>query len=279
MPEGDTIYRAASTLARALTGETVRAFDTPLVGVARDAETLALVGRSVEDVVARGKFLLLKFSGDVTLLSHARMNGSWHIYRRGERWKAPRSAMRARIVTDHWEAVGFSLPIVELHSARSLARSPHLQRLGPDPLGQAFDAEVAFTRLREGADAALADALLDQRRIAGVGNVLKCEALFLAGIDPFTKVRDVPDEALRRLIAISHRLLRANVVTADRPRATARAAGRNTTGSSDPAAKLWVYGRSGRACRRCGATIRFRRSGPNTRGTYWCPQCQGPSMN
>jgi endonuclease-8 len=276
MPEGDTIYRAAATLARALAGETVRALDTPLPAVARAAEGLQIVGRQVEDVVAQGKFLLVKFSGEVTLLSHARMNGSWHIYRRAERWRAPRSAMRVRIATDHWEAVGFSLPIVELHDARSLARSPHLRRLGPDPLGTMFDLDDALERLRQDPSVAISDALVDQRRLAGVGNVLKSEALFLAGLYPFTKTSDIADDRLRQLISISHRLLHANIVTAERPRATPRAAGRNTTGSSDPTAKLWVYGRSGRACRRCGATITFRRSGPYARGTYWCPKCQKP---
>ncbi|HEU4787838.1 MAG TPA: zinc finger domain-containing protein, partial [Gemmatimonadaceae bacterium] len=121
---------------------------------------------------------------------------------------------------------------------------------------------------------AIADALLDQRRIAGVGNVLKSEALFLAGLCPFTAVGEVPDERLRDVIAIAQRLLRQNVITVDRPRATARAGSRNTTGSLDPAARLWVYGRSGRPCRRCGAAIAVRRSGPHARSTYWCPNCQ-----
>jgi endonuclease-8 len=203
-----------------------------------------------------------------------RMNGSWHLYRHGDRWRRPRSHMRARIVTDAWEAVGFGLPIAEFHDACSLARSARLQALGPDPLSSDFDPSDAVARLRAAGDTPIEEALIDQRRIAGVGNVLKSEALFVAGVHPYAHAGDLADAALLKLVETSRRLLRDNVVGVERPAIARRPASRVTTRSADPASKLYVYGRGGKPCRRCGTSIEYRRAGRNARSTYWCPRCQ-----
>ena len=182
--------------------------------------------------------------------------------------------MRARILTDDWEAVGFSLPIAEFHDDRSLARSTRLRTLGPDPLADDFDAEAAAARLGAAGDIPIEEALLDQRRIAGVGNVLKSEALFVAGIHPYTHAGDLDPATLRRLVEVSQRLLRENVAGI-KGRAIGRSAGsRVTTRSADPRSRLYVYDRGGRPCRRCGTSIQSRRAGVHARFTYWCPGCQ-----
>jgi endonuclease-8 len=274
MPEGDTIHRAAAMMHRALAGATVLAFESPLPALTTFADTHALVGRGIERVESRGKFLLVHFAGALTLLTHMRMSGSWHLYRPGDRWRRPRSHMRARIVTRTWEAVGFGLPVAEFHDERSLARTSRLRALGPDPLAADFDPDAAVARLRAAGDTPVEEALLDQRRIAGVGNVLKNEALFLAGIDPYAHVVDLDDVSLRRLIDVSQRLLRDNVAGLAERTATRRPAARVTTRSADPRARVFVYGRAGKPCRRCGAPIRSRRAGAHARVTYWCATCQ-----
>ena len=275
MPEGDTIFRAAAMMHRALAGRSVRAFESPLPPLARFAEDHRLTGRAIEGVEARGKYLLVRFSGDLTLLTHMRMNGSWHLYRPGERWKRPRSHMRARIITDEYEAVGFGLPVAEFHDARSLARSERLRSLGPDPLSEAFDARDAAARLKSAGDVPIEEAILDQRRIAGVGNVLKSEALFIAGIHPYATASAIPDAAIVRLVEVCERLLHDNVIgLSARAPIAIRSAARVTTRSANPAAHLYVYGNAGKPCRKCGTPILYRRSGQHARSTYWCPKCQ-----
>lgn len=274
MPEGDTIYRAAVVMHRALAGATVLAFESPLTRLARDADDRQLSGRRIERVESRGKYLVIRFSGGLALLTHLRMHGSWHLYRPGERWRAPRRAMRIRIVAPDWEAVGFDIPVAELHDDASLLRAAHLARLGPDPLAADFDAREAVARLREAGELTIEEALLDQRCLAGVGNVLKSEVLFMAGVDPYVAAGELSDSQLTRIVDLTQRVLRDNVVAVESGRRTARAGSRNTTRSADPAAKLYVYGRAGRPCRRCGEKIRHRRAGRHARSTYWCPTCQ-----
>lgn len=274
MPEGDTIYRAAAMMNRALAGATVRAFESPLPLLERFACDRALVGRTITRVDARGKYLLVRFTGDLTLLTHMRMNGSWHLYRQGERWRRRRADMRARIVTDHWEAVGFGLPVAEFHDAGSLARNARLQALGPDPLSADFDEAEAVRRLRAAGDLTIEEALLDQRRITGIGNVLKSETLFLARTHPYAPVSALDGDTLAGIVTVSRRLLRENVLAVDRPLAGRARAARSTTRSIDPAAQLYVYGRAGKPCRRCGAAILVRRTGHHARSSYWCPTCQ-----
>jgi endonuclease-8 len=180
--------------------------------------------------------------------------------------------MRILVETDNAVAVGFSIPVAEFLSARELARHPALQALGPDLAADDFDREAAAARLRERGDAAIADALLDQRAISGVGNVFKSEVLFIARVNPFTPVRALGDEALLRVVHAARKQLRVNV--AARSRTLAPTGGRRTTNSLHPSKRFWVYQRSGEPCRVCGARIQFRKTGTDARGTYWCPSCQ-----
>lgn len=274
MPEGDTVYRAAAMMNRALAGAIVRRFDSPLPVLERFVDNHGLVGRSITAVEARGKHLLVHFEGGLTLLTHLRMNGSWHLYRPGERWRAPRRAMRVHIVTDEWEAVGFGLPVAEFHDDASLARNARLLSLGPDPLAASFDPAEVIRRLRLAGDLPIEEALLDQRRIAGIGNVLKSEALYVAGAHPFAPVSALDNEALSSIVRAAARLLSENVIGVERPSVVRSRAARNTTRSINPDASLHVYGRAGKRCRHCGTVIQFRRAGRHARSTYWCPGCQ-----
>jgi endonuclease-8 len=272
MPEGDTIYRAAQTLHRVLAGRTVTRFESVYPAVTRVADDHPVVGRTIESVSARGKHLLVAFSGDLVLRTHMRMNGSWHIYRTGERWQRPARDMRVLVATAEAVAVGFTVPVAELLTTRQLARHKELRALGPDWLDPAFDRTEAVRRMRERAGEAIGDVLLNQRVTAGIGNVLKSEILFLAGVHPFTPVSALDEERLQRLVDIAREQLAANVRS--RAQTLVPFTGRRTTRSMDPNKKLWVYGRGGQRCRRCGAPIESRKTGLDARITYWCPKCQ-----
>jgi endonuclease-8 len=272
MPEGDTIFLAAATLHRVFAGKVVTAFESVLPSLTRVDATRPLAGRTIESVTSRGKHVLMSFSGDLVLHTHMRMNGSWHVYRTGERWRRPARDMRIVVATSDAVAVGFNIPVAEFLTSGDLARHRQLQALGPDLLDPSFDRADAQTRIRNLADHAIADVLLNQRVIAGIGNVFKSEILFLAGIDPFTRVGEVGDDALDRLIDIALKQLRANVVPQARSLAPTR--GRRTTGSLHPDKGLWVYGRGGLPCRKCGTAILTRKTGDDARLTYWCPRCQ-----
>lgn len=274
MPEGDTIHRAARTLHRALAGRVVTRFESVYPALTRVHEDAPITGRTIDAVRARGKHLLMEFSGGLVLRTHMRMNGSWHIYRPGERWRRPRRDMRVVVATADYEAVGFSIPVAEFIKGDRLAKHPDLARLGPDPLAEEFDVGEVLRRLRARGDVRVADALLDQRVMAGIGNVYKSEVLFLCGISPFTAVSILPDEQLRRVIDTARRLLRVNA-SPERPPMTTYAGMRSTTGRDDPSARLWVYGRARRPCRKCGTAIQVRKDGLDARLTYWCPACQG----
>jgi endonuclease-8 len=274
MPEGDTIHRAAQTLDRALGRTAVTRFESVLPSLTRVDEDHPIAGRTVERVESAGKFLLVRFSGDLILLTHMRMSGSWHIYRHGEPWRKPRSDMRVVIETGRFVAVAFTVPVAELHTARSLARREGFAGLGQDLLGDEFDLAAGAASLRRAGTLAIADALIAQRLVAGAGNVYKSEVLFVARVNPFTPVADLPDEALRRILATARTLMQANV-RAGAPAGIVTYSGfRRTTRRGDPSARLWVYGRQGRPCRACGAPIQSRRHGPDARSTYWCPRCQ-----
>lgn len=278
MPEGDTIHRAAHTLHRALAGRVVTRFESMYPALTRVHEDAPITGRTVDAVRARGKHLLMEFSGGLVLRTHMRMNGSWHIYRPGERWHRPRRDMRVLVATAEYEAVGFSIPVAEFIRVDRLSTHADLARLGPDLLDDGFDAGEALRRFRARGDLPVADALLDQRVMAGIGNVYKCEVLFLCGINPFTTVSTLTDEQLRGLIATAHRLLRVNAVEGRLAPMTTYSGMRRTTGRDDPSARLWVYGRARRPCRRCGTPIEGRKVGLDARVTYWCPGCQGHDL-
>jgi endonuclease-8 len=271
LPEGDTIFRAADTLQRALAGRTVTRFESVYAALARVDHDRPLAGRTIESVTARGKHLLMTFSRDLVLHTHMRMHGTWHIYRPGERWRMPARDMRIVVGTDTYEAIGFNIPVAEFLTTRELAAHDILSSLGPDVASPAFDAEEAARRIRAKHDA-IETVLLDQRVLAGIGNEFKSEVLFVARVNPFVRASDLTPDVVRRIIDAARRLMRMS--TTPRDKALTLAVGRRTTGMLNPREKVYVYGRGGQPCRRCGTTIASDKTGPDARLTYWCPKCQ-----
>lgn len=266
MPEGDTIFRTAQTLQRALAGHVVTKFETVLPKLSRVDEDAPIAGRVVERVEARGKWLQIYFSDDLILLTHMLMSGSWHIYRPGERWQRPRSQMRVALYTDSFVAVAFQVPIAEFHTAHSLARRANLSTLGPDVLAADFDEAFAIERLSAHPDLEIGEALLRQSIVAGLGNVFKNEVCFGSRVHPFRRVSSLTSGEMEALMQNARAFLVANAKGLS-PR-------RTTTRMLDPDERLWVYQRTGEPCRICGAAIRSRKQGIDARGTYWCPVCQ-----
>ena len=273
MPEGDTIFRAARTLHRALAGKIITRFESVLPALTRVHDDTPITGRTMDAVAAAGKHLLMHLSGDLILRTHMRMNGSWHIYRPGERWRGPRRDMRIVIATADFEAVAFRVPVAEFIPASAVERHRELRRLGPDLLAKSFDALEAHRRMRARPGDFICDVLLNQGVVAGIGNVYKSETLFACGVHPFARVADLDDGTLERLLATAKRFLEANVQPSRAPMTTYSGL-RRTTGRDEPGSRLWVYSRGGRPCRRCGTPIASRKHGPAARLTYWCPSCQ-----
>ena len=275
MPEGDTIFRAARALSRALGGRTVTGFRSAYPLLTRFNDDTPLVGRTVERVESRGKWVLMHFSGGATLVTHMLMNGSWHIYKPGERWRAPGSAARIVIETADYVAVGFNVPVAEMHTADSLRRERRIPAAKGDLLNADFDTETAVARIMAEADGELGDVLLRQRVMAGVGNVFKSEVCFVTRLNPFRKVGTLTEAEVREVVAVARQQLAANVMEDSGDRiVTWRGVGRRTTRNSDPKESLWVYGRAGEACRKCGTPIEQRMQGKDARVTFWCPVCQ-----
>jgi endonuclease-8 len=297
MPEGDTIYRAARALHAALTGRRVVAFETALAQLARVNDDTPLTGRTIERVESRGKWCLIWFSAGphgeepLALVTHMRMSGSWHLYRTGERWRMPARAMRIVLRTEPkdddpgWQAIAFNVPVAEFHTARSLARSTQIPQLGPDILSAEFTAEAGITRLEAYAlqhpETEVGIVLLNQRVLAGIGNIYKSEVAFAAGVNPWRAVRTLTRTEIERLVHFALRYMKANVaegkgdgiVTAG---LTPAIGNRRTTTRMDPAERLWVYHRQGQPCRRCGTLVQMRKQGEQARSTFWCPECQPP---
>jgi endonuclease-8 len=265
MPEGDTIFRAARTLHRALAGSTVTGFETQLPALARVDTDRPIVGRTVEYARATGKWLQIGFSGDLVLLTHMLMSGSWHIYRPGEAWQKSRYHMRVAIATPAIIAVAFNVQVAEFHTGRSLARRQGFNQLGPDLLGANFDDAEAVARLGSNPDPELGVALLSQSILAGIGNVFKSEVCFVAGVNPFQRVGALSRMQLESIVSTARQLMAANVTNHGM---------RQTTGSPDPEERLWVYQRTGQPCRNCGAAILSRKQGIDARTSFWCPVCQ-----
>jgi endonuclease VIII len=254
VPEGDTVHLAARRLDRALSGRLVTSSD---LRVPRYSTT-DLSGRRVLGVVARGKHLLFRLDGDLTLHTHYKMEGSWHLYRQGERWRGPAFQVRAVLTTDNWVAVGFRLATTEVIATSS--EGEVLGHLGPDVLGDDWDLERAAQRIQSDPSRSISEALLDQRNVAGFGNVYRTEICFLRGVDPWTEVRNID---VRAMLALGKKLMEANRSTGEQI----------TTGDERSGRKQWVYGRGGQPCRRCGTDIR-RADATGERVTYWCPRCQ-----
>ena len=275
MPEGDTIFRTARSLGRALIGKPVTAFRSIYPLLTRFNEDTPLAGQTVDRVEARGKWMLFYFSGGGILASHLLMNGRWHIYRQGERWQLPRFDMRIVIENEKFVAVGFKVPVAEMHTARSLERNTRIPKPQSDLLSAGFDADAALERLLARPHEAIADVLLEQSVLAGVGNVFKSEICFVSGLNPFRAVGTLTRDEAVATIACARKLLRANVLEDSGDLiVTYRGQQRRTTHSSDPTASLWVYGRDGEPCRRCGEAVRRRIQGSDARVTFWCPRCQ-----
>jgi endonuclease-8 len=217
------------------------------------------LGEVIEAVEAVGKHLLVRFSSGLTLQTHMRMSGSWHLYRVGERWQKPEHLARVVLGVDDWVAVCFSAPVVRTFvTARSDSPVAHL---GPDLCRDDADLALVVQRMGEISepDAAIADVLLDQRVASGIGNVYKSEALFACGVDPFTPLRWVDRATRERLVDTAARQLRSNL-----------GAGPRTTVPGG----LAVYGRQRQPCRRCGSPVQASNRGPQARVTFWCPVCQ-----
>jgi endonuclease VIII len=270
MPEGDTIYRTAEVLRRVLVGRHVTAARAQAgPGVRRVPDLAPLVGTTVGAVESRGKHLLIRFSDGHTLRTHLRMRGSWHRYRPGEPWRL--SERRATVVLETAEAVAvaFDTPVAELLTDAELRRSKPLLELGPDLLGRGFDADEALGRLRARDAEELGSVLLDQRAVAGIGNVVKSEVAFMERLNPWAPVGWFSDEQLLGALATARRILRANT----------GGGARVTTGRQSRGQSLWVYRRTGRPCRRCGTLIQSARQGELARTTYWCARCQGSSAS
>ncbi len=274
MPEGDTIFRAARTLNRALAGQIVTRFETVLPHLQRVHDDAPLTGRTIVDVSASGKWMTMCFSGDLILLTHMLMSGSWHIYRPGEKWQRSHRDMRIVIGTATFEAVAFRVPVAEFHTAASLARHPVFSRLGPDVLGTEFDEQKAISNLRARPEAEIGEALLNQQLMAGIGNVYKSEVCFACRVNPFRTVASLTEEELKCLVATARKFLSANVTDTSSAAIVTYTGLRRTTRRSNPGERLWVYGRRGQPCRRCGTAIESRKQGPSARITFWCPKCQ-----
>lgn len=274
MPEGDTIFRSARALNLALQGKRVVSFETTYAQLASVNDQSPIAGRTVERVESHGKWLLTYFSGDLILVTHMLMNGSWHIYRRGERWKRARRHMRAVIATADFEAVGFDVPVASFHTARTLERNTIIPKLGPDLLSSGFSGDEALQRVIAHPHDEIANVLLNQQVVAGIGNVFKSEICFTCGVNPFTKISELSAAKLEEVLTASRRLMAANVSESAGNRIATHSGPRRTTGADNPTARLWVYGRQGQQCRRCGTLILMRKQGLGVRSTYWCPECQ-----
>ncbi|MFE1948647.1 Fpg/Nei family DNA glycosylase [Streptomyces massasporeus] len=263
MPEGDTVWQAARRLHDALAGKVLTRSD---LRVPRFA-TADLTGRTVLDVTPRGKHLLTRIEGGLTLHSHLRMDGSWKVYGSGQRWSGgPGHQIRAILGNPDRTAVGYRLPVLELLRTSDEHRA--VGHLGPDLLGPDWDPDRALANVLQDPARELGEALLDQRNLAGVGNVYKSEICFLLGVTPWLPAGDLPTDRAAKLPALAKKLLEAN---RDRPI-------RSTTGRRGQ--DLFVYGRAPRPCLRCRTSIRVADQGDGSRErpTYWCPTCQtGPA--
>jgi endonuclease VIII len=275
MPEGDTIFRTARNLGRALSGKPITVFRSTYPLLTRFNDDTPLVGQTVEHIEARGKWLLMHFSGGATLVTHMLMNGSWHIYRHGERWQKPRFNMRIVIENSDYIAVGFRVPVAQMHTAQSLARDRRIPQSEIDVLSPAFNTEKVVSSVLAHAGEEIADVLLHQEVLAGVGNIFKSEVCFVAGVNPFCRVSALSADQAQTLIDTAQRLVGANVLEDSGDTiVTYGGRTRRTTHESDPGASLWVYWREGEPCRRCGEPIRRRIQGPDARVTFWCQRCQ-----
>lgn len=217
-----------------------------------------MVGRTVEGVEAKAKHLLIRFSGGLTLHTHMQMEGAWHVYSAGDRWRKP--GWQARVVLEAGDrvAVCFNAPTVELLTERDEATHASIANLGPDILKPPIAMDEVKRRAAERpADYTIGELLLDQQVVSGIGNIYRCETLFLEATHPKTAWGDADLDAL---VATASRLMRAQLAPGTRY-------------------QPWVYGRANRPCRRCGTSVQAETYGAFPRTAYWCPKCQAKSAN
>jgi len=256
VPEGDVVWYTAQRLHEALVGRVLTRSDFRVPRYA----TVDLSGQPVTEAVSRGKHLLIRTGNGLTVHTHLKMDGSWHI-RPADAGPPRRNVHQIRLLlaNTRWQAVGYLLGITEVLPTASESRVTG--HLGPDLLGPDWDAAEAVRRLERSAARPIGEALLDQRNLAGIGNLFKSEVLFLRGVSPWKQVSEVKD--LPKMVDLARRLLDANKARI----------GQVTTGDTTPGRQTWVFGRQGAPCRRCGTQIRKRTDGAE-RMTFWCPSCQ-----
>lgn len=256
MPEGDTIRYATRRVGGALLGHEIRSIESPHPRHGRDRWPERLAGRAVRSVDAHGKHLFVRFEGDLTLHSHLRMTGKWGVYAHGQRWR--RSPHRAWLVvrTDSHEVVQFDGPVLELMTDSRTRFDQRLAALGPDVLADRFDESAFLRRLREDDPTrGIGGALLDQRNVAGIGNLWKAEACFAAGVDPWRRTAETDDDEALAVVRAARAAMQESVEKGLRVKAS-------------------VYDRAGLPCPRCTTRVKARGQGEDNRTTFWCPQCQ-----
>jgi endonuclease-8 len=314
MPEGDTIFRTARALNRALTGRPIAYFDSNLAALTQANDQTPFTGQTITKVESRGKWLLIHIaspqppeapaeatkrkrpvtraqlqpgqqisekkrgasaSAGRILATHMLMSGSWHLYQPGQPWQDKDANARIILEVANYQAVGFRIPIARIHTEQSLQRDRKIPRTDRDVLSESFDPAAAFDRLLARTNDELGDALLRQDVLAGVGNVFKSEICFILKLNPFRKVATLTKRQAKQLVATAQKLLAANVLE-DSTDLIVTYSGKNrrTTSNATPGDNLWVYGRKGEPCRRCKTPIQRALQGRNARSTYWCPHCQ-----
>jgi endonuclease VIII len=260
MPEGDTLHRTALTLNRVLAQQRLVRVRSSVAAIA-GAE---LAGHVVKEVTARGKNLLIEFDDGRVLHTHLKMQGSWHVYRPGERFQRPEHQARVVLEVADALAVCFSAPTVRLLAAHAVENDPYLSGLGPDLIPDEFDEPKAVAGLLALAELSIGEAVMTQTALSGIGNIWKSETLFACRLDPFTLVSTLTRDAALEIVRTARQFLRKSVY--------------GQTGSASVEGgrgRFWVYGRSGEACRKCGTTVKMKRQGAQSRSTYYCPKCQG----
>jgi len=264
MPEGHSIHRAARRIRAAIGGavmERVEARGPDLVEVKAEQR---LAGSTLVETEAQGKHLLLHFSSGCSVHSHLRMDGAWHVYREGERWK--KGSRRAWLVLGGggWLAVNFDGPILELHPTEELRRDSRLLRLGPDILGDAFNDDEYLRRLRRNHHLEIGEAVMRQDIVAGIGNIYKNESLFLSGTSPWRRIAELDDDELLAIRTTATRIMTDGILDS-----------RTITYTGPGRPGQWVYGREAKPCRRCGRELSSCKQGVDQRITWWCASCQG----
>lgn len=261
-------------MGRALIGKPITGFRSNYPLLTRFHDDTPITGQTVDRVESRGKWLLIHLSGGATLVTHMLMNGSWHLYRHGDRWRKPARDMRIVLENKDYQAVAFTVPVARIYSAQALAREQRIPPPGSDVLNDDFDPIAAAARMRSFGDEEVGDVLLHQQVLAGVGNVFKSEICFVEKVNPFCRVGALSDDQIAALIRTACKLVAANVLEDSGNTIVTYRGQRRTRRSTSPEESLWVYGRSGEPCRRCGSAIRHRLQGTGARVTFWCQSCQ-----